>query len=335
MEPELNYRRFRFPAADGTSLVGWTNDAEDKPPLLVANGLGVPPEAWPTLLSDEPDYWVAGWNHRGALGSERPVDPEAFGVPAHVDDAFALMDRMGWGVGGGRGLVHRRQRRVRDGPPAAGPGVRNRGTGWRARGTFESGFGYWMVPKPLRRHVSMGVVQGGRALGAPLTTLARVVPKGRPFAEALRWSGFMMPRSNPEHAVPWIKAFLEHDFHWYFTLGVAAAEHEPIDPSFVQVPVTVAAGGFDVMTSARDVMAFAEKIPHAVAHLLHGTHMLPLEFPDLVLGWCMTFTTRCTTPRLATSACKQRVDQAPVPAACRAPPPWPHMPRAHATTAAS
>lgn len=283
VEPELNYRRFRFPAADGTSLVGWTNDAEDKPPLLVANGLGVPPEAWPTLLSDEPDYWVAGWNHRGALGSERPVDPEAFGVPAHVDDAFALMDRMGWesavvvgwSIGVNVAFEMARQQPDRVSGIVALAGVPG--------GTFESGFGYWMVPKPLRRHVSMGVVQGGRALGAPLTTLARVVPKGRPFAEALRWSGFMMPRSNPEHAVPWIKAFLEHDFHWYFTLGVAAAEHEPIDPSFVQVPVTVAAGGFDVMTSARDVMAFAEKIPHAVAHLLHGTHMLPLEFPDLVL----------------------------------------------------
>ena len=37
------------------------------------------------------------------------------------------------------------------------------------------------------------------------------------------------------------------------------------------------------MTSMRDVVAFAEKIPHAVTHVLHGTHMLPLEFPDEIL----------------------------------------------------
>lgn len=283
VEPMLNYRRFRFDGDDATSLVGWTNDAEDKPPLLICNGLGTPPEAWPTLLTDEPDYWVAGWNHRGGLGSDRPADPARIEVVDHVDDAFALMDAMGWdravvlgwsiGVNVAFEMAQRHPERVSGIVALAGvPG-----------GTFEAGFATLMVPKPLRRHVSMGVVQGGRMLGTPLTALARVVPKGRPFAEVLRWSGFMMPHSDPTHTVPWIKAFLEHDFHWYFTLGVAAAKHEAIDPSFVQVPVTIAAGGFDVMTSARDVMAFAEKIPHAVLHVLHGTHMLPLEFPDKVL----------------------------------------------------
>ncbi len=283
VEPHLNYRRFRFQAHDGTSLVGWTNDATDKPPLLVANGLGTPPEAWPTLLSDEPDYFVAGWNHRGGLGSDKPADPERIGVPDHVDDAFALMEKMGWdravvvgwsiGVNVAFEMAKREPDRVAGIVALAGvPG-----------GTFESGFASLMVPKPLRRHVSMGVVHGGRMFGTPLTALARTVPKGRPFAEVLRWTGFMMPHSDPSHTVPWIKAFLEHDFHWYFTLGMAAAKHEPIDPSFVEVPVTVAAGGFDVMTSARDIMAFAEKIPHAAVHLLHGTHMLPLEFPDKVL----------------------------------------------------
>ena len=63
------------------------------------------------------------------------------------------------------------------------------------------------------------------------TALAKAVPKGRNFAEVLRWSGFMMPHSNPDDAVPWIQAFLEHDFQWYFTLGVAAAKHQPVDVS--------------------------------------------------------------------------------------------------------
>lgn len=282
MEPLLNYRRFRFTGVDGTSLLGWTNDA-DGPPLLVCNGLGTPPEAWPRLLSEHPEYHVAGWNHRGGLGSERPVDPERIGVPDHADDAFALMDAMGWesavlvgwsiGVNVAFEMAAQHPERVAGIVALAGvPG-----------GTFEASFASLMVPKPLRRHFAMGVVQGGRALGTPLTALARVVPKGRPFAEVLRWSGFMMPRAAPEDAVPWIKAFLEHDFHWYFTLGVAASEHEPIDPGFITVPVTIAAGGFDVMTSMRDVVAFAEKIPHAVLHVLHGTHMLPMEFPDEIM----------------------------------------------------
>ena len=273
MEPEIVYRSFRFPGVDGTSLVGWTNDA-DGPPLLVCNGLGTPPEAWPKLLHPEAGYHVAGWNHRGGLGSERPVDPERIRVTDHVDDAFALMDEMGWdsavllgwsiGVNVSFEMAKRHPERVDGIVALAGiPG-----------GTFEAGFA------PL---MALGVTQGGRALSGPLNLLARTVPKGRPFAEVLRLSGFMMPHADAHHAVPWIRAFLEHDFHWYFTLGVAASEHEPLDPSFVEVPVTIAAGGFDVMTSMRDVVAFAEKIPHAVTHVLHGTHMLPLEFPDEIL----------------------------------------------------
>jgi len=282
VEPEIVYRRFRYAGRDGTWISGWTNDAEG-PPLLVCNGLGTPPEAWPRLLHPGAGYHVAGWNHRGGLGSQRPQDPSRIGVPDHVDDAFALMDIMGWdnaallgwsiGVNVAFEMAARHPERVAGIVALAGvPG-----------GTYDAGFAPLMVPKPLRRHVAIGVTQAGRSLGKPLTMLARAVPKGRPFAEALRLSGFMMPRADPHHALPWIRAFLEHDFEWYFTLGLAASEHEPLDPSFVTCPVTIAGGGFDVMTSVREVVAFADQIPHAEVHLLHGTHMLPLEFPDEIL----------------------------------------------------
>ena len=98
----------------------------------------------------------------------------------------------------------------------------------------------------------------------------------------------MMPTRTPSTPCLGSRAFLEHDFQWYFNLGVAASEHQALDPSFIEVPVTIAAGGFDVMTSMRDIVAFAEKILHAVVHVLHGTHMLPIEFPDLVLDMVLT-----------------------------------------------
>jgi surfactin synthase thioesterase subunit len=65
---------------------------------------------------------------------------------------------------------------------------------------------------------------------------------------------------------------------------VAAADHEPMDPSFIRCPITVVAGGFDVMTSMRDVVAFAEHIEHAEVHVLQATHFVPLEFPDEVMA---------------------------------------------------
>ena len=57
-----------------------------------------------------------------------------------------------------------------------------------------------------------------------------------------------------------------------------------MDPSFVQCPITVVAGGFDVMTSMRDVVAFAQRIDHAEVHVLNATHFVPLEFPDEIMA---------------------------------------------------
>ena len=89
----------------------------------------------------------------------------------------------------------------------------------------------------------------------------------------------MLPSARTKDVVPWIRSFLEHDFEWYFRLMVAAGDHEPMDPSFLTCPITVVAGGFDVMTSMRDVVAFAHRIDQAEVHVLQGTHFIPLEFP--------------------------------------------------------
>ena len=65
-------------------------------------------------------------------------------------------------------------------------------------------------------------------------------------------------------------------------LAVAASEHEPMDLSFVQCPVTLVAGRRDVLTSMDDVLAAAAQIPHAEVTVLPGSHFLPLEYPALV-----------------------------------------------------
>ena len=46
--------------------------------------------------------------------------------------------------------------------------------------------------------------------------------------------------------------------------------------------MTIAAGGFDVMTSMRDVVAFAETIPHAVVHVAWHAHA-PAGVPDRIM----------------------------------------------------
>lgn len=279
----LGYTTFRFTAHDGTSLLGWHNDGEG-PPVVVSNGLGVPPEAWPRLLDPDCGYRVYGWNHRGVMGSDRPRDLERIRVEDHADDAIALMDHLGltsaifvaWSIGVNVSVevAQREPDRVAGMLMCAGvPGA-----------TLESAFAPLMVPKPLRKPLSLAVARTGKAIGGPLTALARVVPKGEPLAFFLRQSRLVMPWARHEDLVPWLESFARHDFGWYFHLFPKAGEHERVDPSFIRCPITVAAGGWDTLTSMRDVVAFAEQIEHAEVHVLHGTHLIPLEFPDEIMS---------------------------------------------------
>jgi pimeloyl-ACP methyl ester carboxylesterase len=106
------------------------------------------------------------------------------------------------------------------------------------------------------------------------------VPLNRVTSAVISHTGFVLPRATPDRLLPALEEFREHDFRWYFTLAVAAAEHHPMDLSFVSVPVTLVAGRYDVLTSMHDMVEAASQIPHAELHLLPGSHFLPLEFPD-------------------------------------------------------
>jgi pimeloyl-ACP methyl ester carboxylesterase len=83
---------FDFAGADGTTIRGWSNDAVSGVPVVVANGLGTPPAAWPALVPRDSGYDVSTWYYRGTGGSERPADPARITVADHVGDLLALMD---------------------------------------------------------------------------------------------------------------------------------------------------------------------------------------------------------------------------------------------------
>lgn len=277
------YSTFRYESADGTTLLGWTNNGEG-PTVLVCNGLGVPPEAWPRLLDPNCGYRVFGYNHRGGLGSDKPADRERIRIDDHVADAFALMDLMGldkvillawsYGVNISFEITKRAPDRVAGLVMCAGvPG-----------GTLEAAFAPLMVPRPLRKPLGLAAARIGEFISPQLNVLARTVPKNRLLADFLRNTRVIMPTAKSEDVVAWMEAFAAHDFAWYFHMFPAAGEHEPIDPTFVQVPITVAAGGLDALTSMRDVVGFAEQIEHAEIHVLQGTHFLPLEFPDEIMA---------------------------------------------------
>jgi 3-oxoadipate enol-lactonase len=271
---------FDLIGGDGTRLTAWRNRAEDGPRVLVCNGMGVPPEAWPRLLDDDCPFQVVSWNQRGVLGSDRPADPSRIEIADHVDDAVALLDAMGWdaavvvgwslGVNVAFELARAHPDRVSGLLSVAGvPG-----------GTFDTILGPQLVPRAMRRTVGLGLVRTGRMMAPQLNLLGRVLPQRRVFVEFLRLSGVVLPTARLSDVQPWVAAMFAQEWAPYFDLAIALERHGRIDPSFLQVPVTIVAGELDALTARDDVLAFAAQIPHAEVLSLPGSHCLPLEYPE-------------------------------------------------------
>ena len=145
-------------SADGTRLRAWTNDA-DGPTVLLCNGLGTNPYAWPALLRSDCGVRVISWNHRGVGGSERPADRDRVDVTAFVEDAVAVLDDagvqacpvVGWSIGVNTAfeLAVEHPERVTGLFAVAGvPG-----------GTFASMGAPLQIPRWARRPLSIGVAR--------------------------------------------------------------------------------------------------------------------------------------------------------------------------------
>ena len=81
-------------AADGTALCVWSNGGTGVP-VVISNGLGTPPAAWPTVMAAGSGFHVVTWSHRGLGGSGRPADTDAVRVQDHVNDLRCVMDAEG------------------------------------------------------------------------------------------------------------------------------------------------------------------------------------------------------------------------------------------------
>lgn len=272
---------FDFPSADGTLLRGWANDGGGLP-LVISNGLGTIPEAWPALVATDSGYDAVTWYHRGTFGSQRPADKRRIRVEDHVDDLVALMDARGidralvacWSIGVNIGfeMTQRHPDRVAGLLAVAGvPG-----------GTFATMGAPLRVPRFLRRPLATRTARASRLAGPVLTWLAPRIPLDERTAWLLSHSGFMLPGADPALLVRMLREFVQQDWRWYMDLAVAAAEHQPMDLAFVECPVTLLAGRYDVLTSMHDMLDAAARMPHAQVTVLPGSHFLPLEHSDLV-----------------------------------------------------
>jgi pimeloyl-ACP methyl ester carboxylesterase len=271
--------KFRFDSTDGTSVMGWRNDAASGPAVVISNGLGTGPSAWPHVIRDDSGFRVVTWYYRGTGGGDRPADESRVRIADHVDDLLALMDHEGidraliacWSLGVNVGFEFALAHPERVAGLLAVAGVPG--------GTFRAMFGPLGVPRRFRHDLGVAAAKLGRRLGPQLSWVSAHVPVNRFTSRAISHSGFVLPRATPERLMPAMEEFREHDFRWYFTLAVGAAEHAPMALSFVKAPVTLVAGRYDVLTSMHSMIDAAAQIPHAELHVLPGSHFLPLEYP--------------------------------------------------------
>jgi pimeloyl-ACP methyl ester carboxylesterase len=272
---------FDYPSRDGTCIRGWRGDG-DGVPLILSNGLGTIPQAWPALMKPDSGYRVRTWYYRGTFGSDRPSDRARIRVEDHVDDLVALMDHegieralvAGWSIGVNIAfeMAERHPDRVAGLMAVAGvPG-----------GTFGTMGAPLRIPRRLRRPVATRAAKLLRAAGPLLTPVAHRIPVNDRLAWLVTHSGFMLPAAKAEVVTPMLAEFLRQDWRWYMRLAVAAAEHQTLDPSFVRCPTTLVAGKHDVLTSMDDVIDVASKIPQAQITVLPGSHFLPMEYPELI-----------------------------------------------------
>jgi pimeloyl-ACP methyl ester carboxylesterase len=275
-------RFHKVTSADGTVIEAWSN-AADGPTVLICNGLGTNPYAWPELLDPDCGIRVISWNHRGVGRSARPEDVSRVGVDVFVEDAVAVLDDAGvdrcvvagWSLGVNTAfeLAMRHPDRVSGLFAVAGvPG-----------GTFASMGAPLMIPRPLREPISVNVARLMKLGGPLLTPIARRIPMGPVSTTALRYSGFMFPSAKPADVRRAVREFLTTPMDWYGHLAVSAAEHRRVSLSKIEVPAVFVAGRWDVLSSHRDMRTAAERIDDATYVELFGTHFLTLERPKAVL----------------------------------------------------
>ncbi len=270
---------FTYTSSDGTRVTGWRNDV-DGPAVVISNGLGTPPEAWPAVIDPAAGFRVATWYYRGTGGGDRPADPSHVTIADHVDDLIALMDHEGmdqavlaaWSLGVNIAFEAARRHPERVAGILAVAGVPG--------GTFDAMFGPIPVPRRLRHPLGYGAATVLKWAGPAIDKLMEVVPLNRITAAVIRRTGVMAASTQPDVLLGALAEFKNHEFRWYFTLAQGAAKHEAMDLSFVACPVTLVAGRMDIITSMRDIVIAADQIPHAEIRAVKGTHFLPLERPE-------------------------------------------------------
>jgi pimeloyl-ACP methyl ester carboxylesterase len=277
----LALRYYPVTSADGTKIQAWTNDA-DGPPVLLCNGLGTNPYAWPALLRADCGVRVFSWNHRGVGGSERPLDRDRVGIDAFVEDALAVLDDAGIGscVVAGWSIGVNTEFELAVTHPDRVTGLF--ALGGVPGGTFSSVGAPLFIPRFARRPVARAVIRALEAIGPVLSPLSTRAKLGPLAGYVLQHSGLMLPGADAEVLQRAVNTYLDTPVEWGMHLARSADLHARVSLRNIKVPCMFVAGRHDLLASAHDMSTAAARIPDASYIRLNGSHFIQMERPDEV-----------------------------------------------------
>lgn len=286
---------------DGTTIRAWTNDPDgviDGPTVVLCNGLGTNPWAWPALRPDC-GVRVVSWFHRGTGGSERPADPRDVGVDAFVQDALSVMDHygidrtvlVGWSIGVNTmfQLAAEHPERVTGLFAVAGvPGD-----------TFSTMLGPLRLPRPVARAVTVSGSRVLKAAGRVLTPVTTRVPIGPRTIGLLRRTGLILDVPHPDLAALALADLLSTPVEWYLHLALRTSQHGRVSLRRIKVPALFVGGTWDLLAGSRHMATAAAKVTDGEYVELRASHFIPLEQPERLHELLVQFIARVTDGPLA------------------------------------
>jgi pimeloyl-ACP methyl ester carboxylesterase len=244
---------------------------------LIVPGMGTPRLVWTHVFERfHEKMTMVTWDQRGCYASDSPLRREQLAFDYHVEDAFAVLDHLGWtedyvtgswsmGVQLGLELFARRMKQVK--------------ALTLINGAFEHVLHTAYGPPqttPLIRAALRGAI---RAAPLTATVTRRLLESGR--------AGYLMDRlrvstNNVEFVTAVTKELAKLDFANYLTILLELDKHSgrSVLPR-VNVPTLITAGEKDVATPPAVAEELRRGIPHAEYVLIeNGTHYTPLEYPE-------------------------------------------------------
>lgn len=281
----MNFSSYYY-ADDGTNIwyaTSWNADTHELPddeiPIVLCDGFACDGFIWPYLIDHfHEEYHIVRWHYRGHGESEDPADPQAVSMEDLCADLLRLLDLLGLEkvhlIGHSMGIqviltfCHLHPDRVTTLIPICG-------TYKRPLDTLKNDD----TLGKLLPYIDMAVNTMPDQLQFVWKTimpskLSSLLSKAEINGALVRHSDFL----------PYLQHLAEMDIRVYVAMLKELAEHSAEDylPD-IQTPTLIITGEKDTFTPSYRSVEMHEMMPNSELLVVpNGTHIAPLELPDLV-----------------------------------------------------